>query len=384
MQARLSWPVIAVTLFVAGVLMGASAVVITMSLSGNRTLVGCYDNSGIVKLVDQDAGCPEGMRGPISWNQRGPRGLTGPAGTQGPQGLPGEQGPVGPEGPPGAQGEPGTGGDGGTISIEALQDADCNLAGGGIGTIEVTTADDGTITIACLTTALWCAANTPSNPPHAVPRCNGVTHVIGLICETFWVDANGLLEDGCEENVGQAAADLVLTGTRTYQIPPLCDANPTIACPGGQPASPSPEIELTGSGVTATPTADGTGFTVAGQLGARTLGSVPASYSGLDCTFDLDTARGALTVATVQFNLIQVADATAPSAYRLDPRDLTLTGIETADVGLGGGFGCQTLSLALPFFIDSIIATLQAQLAESAAPVCPVSGAEIVRFCNSL
>jgi hypothetical protein len=304
--------------------------------------------------------------------------LTGPAGTQGPQGIPGEQGPEGPTGP---QGEPGTGPEDGAISLESLQDAECNLPGGGTGSIEVTTADNGTVTIACLTTALWCAANTPSNPPHAVPRCNGVTHEIGLICETLWVDANGLIDDGCEASVGQPAAQLVLPGTQAYDIPPLCDANPSIACNGGVPADPAPRIELTSSAVTATENADATGFGVSGQLHARTLGSVPASYSGLDCTFDLDTARGISPTATVQFNLVQSFNATAPSGYQLDARDLTLTGIETADIALGGSFACQTLAVALPFFIDSIVQTLQSRLAESTSPVCPVSSPEVVRFC---
>jgi hypothetical protein len=373
----MSWPTIAVTLFVAGVLMGASAAVIALAIPHDPTLIGCYDSTGVVRLIKEDDDCPAGTTGPISWNQRGPQGETGPAGERGPQGIPGVQGPAGPTGP---QGEPGEGGEG-TVTLASLQGADCALAAGGTGSLEITTGADGRVSIACLTFALWCAANTPSNPPHAIPRCNGVTREIGLICDAFWVDANAVIEDGCETNVGQAAADLVLSGQRTYEIPPLCDANPSIACPGGVPATPSPEIQLTGTAVTATANPDATSFAVSGQLSVVTLGSVPASYSGLDCTFDLDTARGSLAAATVQFNLIQVTDATAPSGYRLDARDLTLTGIEPADIALGGGFGCQTLGLALPFFIDSIIQTLQARLADSAAPVCPVSGPEVVRFC---
>ncbi len=371
----------ALAVFLGGLIMGASAVIVVVAFPRNTTYVGCYDNSGVVRLVEAGSACPAGMNGPISWNQRGPQGQTGPPGRQGPQGIQGVPGPLGPPGPQGPQAESGSAGEGGW-SLASLDDADCPLANGATGAIDVSIGANGNVSISCLSSPLWCAANTPSSPPHAIPRCDGVTHVIGLICETFWVDANGALTDGCEQNIGQPAADLVLLGQRTYEIPALCDANPSIACPGGQPVSPPAEMQLTGSEVTVTEAADESGFAVSARLDARTVGSVPASYSGVDCTFDLDTSRGALAKATVNLALFKVTDATAVGGYRLEARDVTLDGLETADVVLSGGFGCQVLSLSLPFFIDSIAQTLQAQLGATAAPICPASGPEIVAFCE--
>ena len=369
----------ALALFFAGLLVGASVVLVVVAIPRETAYVGCYDTSGVVRLIEAGSDCPQGMIGPISWNQRGPRGETGPAGAQGRPGIQGEPGQVG---PPGPQGEPGSAGDGSGVSLASLEDADCLLANGTIGAIDVAIGADGDVSIRCLSPAQWCAANTPSSPAHAIPRCDGITRVVELICETFWVDADAVLTNGCEQTVGQPAAHLVLLGQRTYEVPALCDANPSIACPGGQPVSPPAQMQLTGSAVTATQAADQSSFGVSARLDARTVGSVPASYSGLDCTFDLDTSRGTQSNATVQLSLGHVADATAPAGYRLEARDLALGGIETADIVLGGGFACQALNVALPLFIDSIVQTLQARLAETAAPICPESSSEIVAFCE--
>jgi hypothetical protein len=57
-------------------------------------------NSGTIKMIAADESCKQ-HETRMSWNQRGPQGLTGE------QGVPGEQGPEGPAGPQGLQGEPG-------------------------------------------------------------------------------------------------------------------------------------------------------------------------------------------------------------------------------------------------------------------------------------
>jgi hypothetical protein len=208
-----------------------------------------------------------------------------------------------------------------------------------------------------------------------------VTRALGLICEALWVNANAVIADGCETNIGQPAANLVLLGLKTYDIPALCDASPSINCPGGQPGTTPAEIQLTGSEVAAAERAGAPGFDISARLGALTLGSVPASYQGVDCTFNLDTSRGALTTALVRMTLTKVDDSTAPGDYRLVATDVSLSDVETADVAIGGGFGCQILNLSLPFFIDSIRQTLEARLSETAVPMCAVNGPEIVAVC---
>jgi hypothetical protein len=191
-----------------------------------------------------------------------------------------------------------------------------------------------------------------------------------------------LANDGCETNIGQPAADLVLLGEHTYAIPALCDASPSIACPDGQPLDPPAQIVLTGSEVTIAAQADAAGFDVTARLDGRTLGSVPTSYLGVDCTFDLDTSRGSVPYATTHMVLTRTSSPTSPGGYRLDPGTMTIDGLEAADVNISGDVGCGSLNFAVPLFLGSIVQTLQAQLAQSATPICLATPPQVVAFCS--
>ena len=108
---------------------------------------------------------------------------------------------------------------------------------------------------------------------------------------------------------------------------------------------------------------------------------MPTSYSGIECTFDLDTSRGSVPHATAHMTLTRTSSPTSPGGYRLDPGSMTIGGLEADDVILSGEFACAALNFALPLFLDSIVQTLQAQLAESAAPICIAAPPEVVTFC---
>lgn len=228
MERRLSPRAQLIVVFLVGLLVGASGVVVTSAATQRPDFVGCYDSSGIVRLVASSSRCPAGMFGSINWNVQGPAGERGPAGPAGSRGPSGQKdrrdlpGPQGPEGPPG-EALPGSGA--GPGSLESLADADCELFDGRTGSTQVSVAADGTISLRCLTPEQWCAANAPSFAPQAVISCDGATRTVNLTC-------------GCETNIGQPAADLVLLGERTYAIPALCDASPSIACPGGRRSIP--------------------------------------------------------------------------------------------------------------------------------------------------
>lgn len=384
MKPRLSPRAQLIAVFLVGLLAGATGVMVASAVGQRPDLIGCYDSSGVVHLVASSSRCPAGMFGPINWNVQGPpgeRGPAGPAGSRGPSGQQGPQGPAGPRGPAGPPGEAATGSGAGPVSLASLADADCELVDGRTGSTQISVASDGTISLRCLTPEQWCAANAPSFAPQAVISCDGETRTVSLTCDPLWVDANGLADDGCETNIAQPAADLVLLGERTYPIPALCDASPSIACPGGQPLDPPAQISLTGSGVTVTQEPNASGFDVTARLDGRTLGSVPTSYSGIDCTFDLDTSRGSVPYATAHLTLTRTPSPTSPGGYRLDPGSMTIDGLEAADVNLSGEFACAALNFALPLFLDSIVQTLQAQLAESAAHICIATPPAVVTFC---
>ena len=238
MKRRLGPRAQLIAVFLVGLLVGGTGVVVASAVWQRPDFVGCYDSAGVVHLVASSSRCPAGMFGPINWNVQGPAGERGPAGSRGPSGQQGAQGPAGRQGPAGPPGEAATGPGGGPVSLASLTDTDCELVDGRTGSTQVSIASDGTISLRCLTPEQWCAANAPSFAPQAVISCDGATRTVNLTCEPLWVDANGSADDGCETNIGQPAADLVLLGERTYAIPALCDASPSIACPGGRRSIP--------------------------------------------------------------------------------------------------------------------------------------------------
>jgi Collagen triple helix repeat (20 copies)/Divergent InlB B-repeat domain len=119
---------------------------------------GCFTNAevhGSHALILQDAGstCPKGTTA-VSWNEQGaagaagPAGPSGPAGPAGPGGNPGAQGLAGPAGPDGPAGPAGT------SSLDALTGTVCNAGSPAQGTLKVSFANGGAVSISCVPTAL--------------------------------------------------------------------------------------------------------------------------------------------------------------------------------------------------------------------------------------
>jgi large repetitive protein len=98
---------------------------------------------------------PTGPAGPT-----GPTGTPGADGTAGPAGPAGPMGPAGPAGPAGSQGAVGPQGPPGPAieSVADLAGIACTTTGGDAGTVEITTAADGAITLSC-------EAGSPPPPP---------------------------------------------------------------------------------------------------------------------------------------------------------------------------------------------------------------------------
>ncbi|HUR17057.1 MAG TPA: hypothetical protein VMZ33_07210, partial [Candidatus Limnocylindrales bacterium] len=114
-----------IAVFLVGLLVGGTGVVVASAVAQRPDLVGCYDSAGVVHLVASNSRCPAGMFGPINWNVQGPAGERGPAGPAGSRGPTGQQGPAGAQGPAGPPGEAGTGTGSGPISLASLADTDC-------------------------------------------------------------------------------------------------------------------------------------------------------------------------------------------------------------------------------------------------------------------
>lgn len=230
------------TVVVAAVFAGAAAIAYATIPDSGGVYTACMVNStGTIRLIDPSLPASNlrshctGLETQVTWNQKGPKGETGLQGPAGPKGDTGLQGPKGDTGAPGAtgpQGDLGPKGDKGDTgaqglpgpalsSIDALSGVGCTSAGNA-GTISVSYAPDGTVTLKCVT-------GTSSGGGSGTELCNGIddngngivdegfnlgpvpngnsvcsltdTSTTVLRCNVGWSDANGLILDGCETAV---------------------------------------------------------------------------------------------------------------------------------------------------------------------------------------
>ena len=74
----------------------AGSIAIGAIPSSSGVITGCYDKSGLLRVIDKEAGsqCADGET-ELSWNQQGPAGAPGQQGPAGPKGDTGPRGPAG-------------------------------------------------------------------------------------------------------------------------------------------------------------------------------------------------------------------------------------------------------------------------------------------------
>ncbi len=142
--------------------------------------------------VKGDAGPqgPIGLRG--ERGAAGEAGATGPAGATGaagPQGVAGQAGPAGPAGPAGAN----------LTSIGQLNGIACTTAAGSAGSVSLTVASGGAISLACN------AGTTPPPPPPPPPPPGGSIVINEIDYDQVGADSNGFVE---LRNNGTSAASL--------------------------------------------------------------------------------------------------------------------------------------------------------------------------------
>ena len=182
--------------------------------------------SGLLRVPAAGVSCRRNEQA-ISWSAGGERGPAGPAGPKGDKGDPGPQGPIGPSGEKGATGATGAAGPargpagqagaqgvagpvgpagptgpagaaGASLtSIGQLNGVSCTPAAGGSGSVAVTVASSGAISLACN------AGGSPPPPPPPPPDGSIVINEIDY--DQVGADSNGFVE---LRNNGTSAASL--------------------------------------------------------------------------------------------------------------------------------------------------------------------------------
>jgi hypothetical protein len=182
-----------------------------------------------------------------------------------------------------------------------------------------------------------------------------------------------------DQATADAAAAYLLPPTRDYDVPATCSGDPTIACPGGSPSNPLPQVEVNATNVS-TLAAGGGVWNGSATLDASTLQAIPVTYSGISCDISVHSANGSVPTLSATYTLTFQSYPTpgGPTNY-IAVGNVNITGLEAADVQLTGGLSCDLLtafiSLYIPMFQNQIEAYLAGNLCGAPDPAtfmaCP-------------
>ncbi|HEV2388371.1 MAG TPA: hypothetical protein VGS20_14085 [Candidatus Acidoferrales bacterium] len=157
------------------------------------------------------------------------------------------------------------------------------------------------------------------------------------------------------------AAVALLTGSGNLVVPPQCNGNVSISCPGGRPVASA--VRLTRNSLQVSP-AGGNAYAFSALIAALTPADIPISYGGIGCGLSINTGRSAPFAATGTY---RVANLPTPNWYKL-----TLTGLQISDPGgaiqFNGGAGCAVGNLLGGLATNSMLP--QALRSRSTNPVC--------------
>lgn len=153
-------------------------------------------------------------------------------------------------------------------------------------------------------------------------------------------------------------------GPMTFTIPPSCGSSTPIACPGGVPQDPPPTVAFdftVHSGDQ--PRREVVNVTNAYRYDltyrARVTTSAPIAitYSGVDCTFAVDSTAGLVPDLKLTTQVPWVSNPATTGGWRTgSPANTTITQLEGADYTLGGNALCTLGGAFIP------ASTLQDQL----------------------
>ncbi|HET7181293.1 MAG TPA: hypothetical protein VFI15_03585 [Candidatus Limnocylindrales bacterium] len=165
-----------------------------------------------------------------------------------------------------------------------------------------------------------------------------------------------------DQPTADAAAAYLLPPTRDYDVPATCTGDPVIACAGGVPSNPLPQVEVNATNVTTT-AAGGDAWNGSATIDVSTLQAIPMTYSGVSCDVTVDSANGAVATLSGTYTMTFQSYPTpgGPTNY-IAVGNVNVTGLESADIQLTGGFSCSLasafISVYIPMFQDQMEAYL--------------------------
>lgn len=264
-----------------------------------------------------------------------------------------------------------------TLGLDNYHLSLANTAGAPIATLSTENKDVGTLPAAGSTDQV-------ARISTACPGSSGAGKVMNMqinyVATTIVAPPIVLEPLTVDQATADSAAAFLLPATRNVDVAATCVGDPTIACPGGVPSNPLPQVQVQASTVVTirvpgTDTWNGTS-----TVQAATLQAIPASYLGVSCTITVNSAlAGSPTLSgTWQETFLSYPLPTGAANY-LAVTNVSITGLDDGDIQVSGGFGCDLggflVSFIKPQLVDQLETSVEGNLCGAPDPdiwmACP-------------
>lgn len=198
----------------------------------------------------------------------------------------------------------------------------------------------------------------------ACPGSSGAGQVMSMqinyLATTVVAPPIVLEELTADQATADSAAAFLLPASQDLDVVASCAGDPTIACPGGVPSDPLPQVQVLATNVLTTQVPGTDTWNGSATLQAATLQAVPFTYSGVSCTLTVNSATsGSPTLSgTWQQTFLSYPTLGGQPNY-VAVGNVTITGLESGDVQISGGFSCDLFGSLTSFFIP----TFESQIA---------------------
>jgi hypothetical protein len=183
-----------------------------------------------------------------------------------------------------------------------------------------------------------------------------------------------------QENADLVAAFLA-PASKDHDIAASCGVD-TVACPGGVPSDPLPQVRVEASNVSTVQVPATTRWTMSAVLDVTTLDGIPVTIQGISCTVNVDSGLGSTPTfgASADLNFVSYPNPGGPTNY-VGVANANITGVETADVLITGGFSCDLAALFASSFIPQLEVQIEAYLEGN---ICGAPDPEVFMQCPVL
>ena len=198
----------------------------------------------------------------------------------------------------------------------------------------------------------------------ACPGSSGSGATLNMQINYLVTNTELVLEDlpVVTQATAEEIANFVVDAQGGVAVPANCASTPAIGCVNGVPSNPAGTLEVTGHSLVSTPAGPDAWDAVA-HAGVVTQAPIPFSYQGFNCTLAGNTALGANSDLTITAHLAfkSFPNPNGPKNY-LEVSNANVSGLDTADLSIGGDSLCSLASIVLPNIVSQLQSNLAAAL----------------------